>query len=94
MHPEHLIRLLTSLSAAADVIEALDDPRLQTVRGWDLARWRYEPVPWGVRFLHRDGRGRVDAEVLAVGAPAGAAGAPVPAARTPSPWPTTYLTLG
>jgi hypothetical protein len=87
MHPEQLIPLLTSLSAAADVMEALDNPDLQTDRGWDLACWHYESVPWGVRFLHHDAGGRVDAEVRAIGV------SPGPTSRTVSHWPTTLLSL-
>jgi hypothetical protein len=51
MSPEQLTELLCRLRSAADIVEAIEDPELQRRRGWDLAGWRYEPVPWGVRFL-------------------------------------------
>ncbi len=55
MRAEELTRLLTSLSAAADVVEAIDQPILQEVRGWSLDRWTYDLIPWGVRFRRRSG---------------------------------------
>jgi hypothetical protein len=64
--PERLIDLLTSLSAAADIVDAIRDSSLQACRGWNLTRWDYEPMPWGMRFLHRDRNGHVDREVRAV----------------------------
>lgn len=50
MSPEKLACLLHCLETAADVVEAIDDPELQRCRGWDLSDWRYDLVPWGVRF--------------------------------------------
>jgi len=66
MSPEKLARLLTCLGGAADVVKAIDNPGLQGERGWDLADWRYAPIPGGGRFRHYDGREEVDAEVVAV----------------------------
>jgi len=63
MKPEELAGYLRSLDEAAEVVEAIDDRRLQRRRGWDLSDWRDEPVPWGVRFVHQgklaDGRTEV-----------------------------------
>ena len=61
MLPEELRGLLTSMHVAADVVEAIDTPALQAKRGWDLARWSYDCIPWGVRFLRRDDRQRITA---------------------------------
>jgi len=69
MAPEELVGLLTSLRAAADVVEALDHPNLQFQRRWDLANWSHEPVPWGVCFVHRDGRGARKGAVVALALP-------------------------
>jgi hypothetical protein len=81
MSPEKLIALLTNLDAAADVVDAIDDCGLQRLRGWDLAHWRYDLVPWGVRFVCHDPYRPAPAEVVAV-LPAGfAAGSAAPAAR-------------
>ena len=79
MSPEYLTHLLTGLDRAADVVEAIDNPQLQQEQGWDLSRWRYDLVPWGVRFHYHDPHSRHQAEVLALLAfaarPALAAGA-------------------
>lgn len=69
MSPDELKNLLTSLAAAADVVEAIDDPGLQNQRGWDVAGWSYSPVPWGVRFTRRNPQNEIDAEVEVVRAP-------------------------
>ncbi len=69
MRPEELIPLLTSLEAAADVVEAIDYPLLQSYRGWDLAHWSYDFVPWGVRFIHHDGDQQKRAVVAALNLP-------------------------
>lgn len=52
MHPEKLTRLLTGLERAAEVVDAIDNQETQRQRGWDLSHWRYELVPWGVRFIY------------------------------------------
>ncbi|REJ90666.1 MAG: hypothetical protein DWQ35_15805 [Planctomycetota bacterium] len=52
MSPDELKALLTSMAVTAQVVEAIDDPTLQCLRGWDLKGWSYVPVPWGVRFTH------------------------------------------
>lgn len=44
---------VNDLGSAADVVEAIDDLGRQRERGWDLTGWRYELIPWGVRFLYR-----------------------------------------
>jgi len=54
------------LGTAADVVEAIDNPHLQQQRGWDLSCWRYDLVPWGVRFRRRELHSSPEAEVLAV----------------------------
>ena len=41
------------MEVTADVVEAIDAPVLQNLRGWDLRGWNYVLVPWGVRFTHR-----------------------------------------
>ena len=50
--PDELKTLLTSMDVTAEVVEAIDDPPLQSLRGWDLTGWNYVLVPWGVRFTH------------------------------------------
>ena len=57
MTAEELMGHVHNLAAAAEVVEAIDDPALQRRRGWDLGGWRYELVPWGVRFVRRDRHG-------------------------------------
>ena len=52
MTPDELKTLLTSMEVTAEVVEAIDDPALQSLRGWDLRGWNYVLVPWGVRFTH------------------------------------------
>ena len=81
MTPEELTCRLNNLYTAADVVDAIDDPEQQRRRGWDLSRWRYDLVPWGVRFTYLDPQSRSQAEVLAlvaIGEPAlgGAEGGP------------------
>lgn len=66
MSPEELRRLCSCLSMAAEVVEAIDSPELQRQRGWDLSRWRYELVPWGVRFWRGDPQPTEGATVLAL----------------------------
>ena len=63
MTPEQLTALLDGLATAADVVDAIDDGALQGRRGWDLAGWRYDLVPWGVRFTRRDTGGQETAVV-------------------------------
>jgi len=50
MSPDQLTRLIDSLDRAADVVEAIDNPEVQRQQGWDLSSWRYELIPFGVRF--------------------------------------------
>jgi hypothetical protein len=92
MRPDELSELLTSMAQAAEVVEALDDPARQAARGWDLAGWSYDMVPWGVRFLYHDGRA-VAATVVAVALPE-ARRAQLAPVYGGSPWPTTLLLLG
>jgi hypothetical protein len=54
------------MEAAAQMIEAIDNPRLQTQLDWNLQCWTYELVPWGVRFNHRNGDGATDFAVVAL----------------------------
>jgi len=54
MRSEELRSLLTSIEVAAEVVEAIDNPRLQAGKGWDLSGWRYSMVLWGVRFAYLD----------------------------------------
>jgi hypothetical protein len=63
MSPEELTSYLSDLSAAADVVEALDGKGARWGRIGDLAGWRYELIPWGVRFI-REGEGVEPAEVF------------------------------
>ncbi len=55
MDPPSLAQILTDLNAAADVLEAFENRALQMERNWNFHGWRYELIPWGVRFIHRDG---------------------------------------
>jgi hypothetical protein len=66
MTPDELTCRLNSLYTAADVVEAIDNPELGRTRRWDLSRWRYDLVPWGVRFTHLDPLSRNKTEVLAL----------------------------
>jgi hypothetical protein len=66
MSPKELTNLLIALGRAADVVEAIDDPEQQRQRGWDLSQWRYQLVPWGVRFSCRDPRYPSEGEILAL----------------------------
>jgi hypothetical protein len=68
MRPNELSDLLKSMSSAADVIEAIDQPSLQRQRGWDLAEWTYDMVPWGVAF-YRTSLRHEDATLVAVALP-------------------------
>jgi CheY-like chemotaxis protein len=90
--PEELARLLPSLTAAAEVVEALGEPAPLTGSGWGLVGWSYEFVPWGVRFLRREG-GRVTAAVVALALPEGWRAAVGPGYAA-APWPTTLMLLG
>ncbi len=63
--PDELKTLLTSLEAAAEVVEAIDVPALQSLRGWDLRGWNYVLVPWGVRFAHKDFAEKIDVRIEA-----------------------------
>jgi CheY-like chemotaxis protein len=51
--PAGLVTLLRDLRSAAEVVEAIDGHTRG--RGWDLSGWRYELIPWGVRFCNCDG---------------------------------------
>jgi len=65
MAPEELATYLSSLEAAADVVEAIDDPEARRSRGWNLSGWSYELIPWGVRFVHHGQGPRTEVAVLA-----------------------------
>jgi hypothetical protein len=65
MTPEELTCRLNNLYNAAEVVEAIDDPDLQRRRGWDLSRWRYDLIPWGVRFTYQGPLSCNQAEILA-----------------------------
>jgi CheY-like chemotaxis protein len=69
MTPEELAAYVRDLVRAAEVVEAIDDRDLQRQHGWNLGDWRYELVPWGVRFLRRDARADMAAEVLVLTGP-------------------------
>jgi CheY-like chemotaxis protein len=77
MTPEELAAVVTSLTAAATVVEAIGSSEIQRQRGWDLRGWHSEAMDWGVRFRHHRRGDGVDGEVLAV-SPAGIAPAAVP----------------
>lgn len=66
MSPNELAALITSLDAAAELVEAIDEPSLAAGRGWDLVGWHYDLVPWGVRFLLREHKGRSITVVTAI----------------------------
>ncbi len=93
MQIEDMARLLTSLDVAADVVDAIDDPDIQVCRGWDLADWSYDCIPWGIRFLRHDRRTGTTAAVVVVALPA-AQRAALPLACIHTPWPTKLLLLG
>jgi hypothetical protein len=40
------------MEVTAKVVEAIEVPALQSLRGWDLRAWNNVLVPWGVRFTH------------------------------------------
>jgi len=54
MTPQHLAQCASNLGVAADIVDAIKNRELQQERGWDLRSWRFELVPWGVRFIHWD----------------------------------------
>ena len=66
MPPDQLLPLMTSLGAAAEIVDALEDRRLQIRRGWDLSGWRYNLVVWGVQFTYRSPRDCGAEEFVAV----------------------------
>jgi hypothetical protein len=66
MSPEELTCRLNNLYTAAEVVDAIDDPELQRRRGWDLSRWRYDLIPWGVRFIYNDPVSSSKAEIQAL----------------------------
>jgi len=85
MTPDRLASLLTNLEAAAEVVDAIENPALQRRRGWDLGAWKYDLVPWGVRFRYQGDQTDDSAEILAV--------LPVRAAVESSPQPPSVLLL-
>jgi len=63
MSPEELTTYLSDLNAAADIVEAIDGQGPRWGRIGDLDGWRYEMIPWGVRFI-RAAEGGERAEVF------------------------------
>jgi len=63
MTADELKTLLTSMEVTAEVVEAIDVPALQSLRGWDLRGWNYVLVPWGVRFTHSDFALEIDVSI-------------------------------
>lgn len=93
MRPDELVGLLRSVASVADVLEAIDQPWLQGLRGWDLQGWTYEVVPWGVRF-RQDDRGRVPRPaILALALPEDLRGL-AQQAYAPAPGVTEILMVG
>ncbi len=93
MQPEELVRLLTSMAVAADLVEAFDNPELQQRRGWRLTGWSFDLIPWGVRFLYHGRPNAVTAAVVAVALSEAGQAALLPAC-TAALCPTTILLLG
>ena len=91
MTPRELTRLLVGMSTAADVVDAIDDVELQRRRGWDLSSWRYDLVPWGVRFTYRDPAQLRPAQVLALVAVDNQPAVPGPGPDRPAPVTTVLL---
>jgi hypothetical protein len=58
MSPNELKALLNSMKAAADVVEAINHPNLQSRRGWDLTGWSYVLVPGAFGSLTATSRRR------------------------------------
>ncbi len=52
MTPEQMMRRLSSLQTAADIIDAIDAPHTQSQQGLDVTDWRYQLVNWGVLFRY------------------------------------------
>lgn len=52
MSPQELANRLTCLNAAAQIVEAIDNPVLQKELSLDLQGWKYDLIPWGVRFRY------------------------------------------
>jgi len=82
---------LTSLETAAEVVEAIDDREVQARRDWDLSEWRYELIPWGVRFQREVPKHSGQAEILAVLGRTGADGATVPESRPDFERPESFV---
>lgn len=51
MSPDELMARVRDLHSAAEIVEAIDGTGGQ-IAGLDLANWRYELIPWGVRFIY------------------------------------------
>lgn len=93
MVPEDLAKLITSLSVAADIVDAIDDPSQRKKRGWNVTGWSYEFVPWGICFLHRSTDGPVTGAVVASALPE-AFRERIAGSFPRSTWPTILLMLG
>jgi len=93
MPPSELARLIRSLSAAADIVDAIDDPSMQAQLGWNLVGWSCEFIPWGVRFVFRQQDGKVTAAVVATALPESSRER-LAKAYTATAWPTTLVMLG
>lgn len=65
------LRRLARHRNAADLVEAIDSPCLQDQRGWDLSRWRYDLIPWGVCFRFQCQKLQETWEVIVVAGIAG-----------------------
>jgi hypothetical protein len=51
------------MAVTAEAIEAIDDPTLQSRRGWNLSGWTYMLVPWGVRFTHSNFQEEIEVRI-------------------------------
>lgn len=90
MKPEELTAYVSSLEAAAEVVEAINDQAAQQRRGWDLSNWRFDLVPWGVRFVHHNGQNGIPTEVFVL---ARLRGAKPPYSSAPPQGPRVWVLL-
>jgi hypothetical protein len=70
MNPDELETLLR-ITELHDIITAIDNPRLQAERGWDLGCWGYRSAPGSVCFLYWNPEGQPTEMLVAVRAPRG-----------------------
>jgi len=70
MRAEDLANQFSTMDDVSEMLLVIEQKNGRTWRGRNIDRWRYEMVPWGVRFLHLAANMLPDEAVVSLALPA------------------------